>query len=223
MINSKYPVVLGIVTTLLTAGTLAVALSTMEANDAAAYPKQKGYHHYGGPAALKPGQYAAGTIASLQNDETGNPTWIVSGHWKASLTNYAKSGTYGGSSGNQTVNQTNFSAPTSVSAIEDSQLPTGGGFKAVLDMVMTNGSAMHNHQIYNFTLTDISMPDNSTIVYNGTTTVTMRDGPVHDVPVSAKVMEGNVLSIWLDPSRIDNHFGDTPIYGTITKAIDVLK
>ena len=67
------------------------------------------------------------------------------------------------------------------------------------------------------------MPDNSTMVYNGTTTVTMRDGPVHDVLVSAKVMEGNVLSIWLDPSRIDNHFGDTPIYGKITKAIDVMK
>ena len=32
------------------------------------------------------------------------------------------------------------------------------------------------------------MPDNSTMVYNGTTTVTMRDGPVYDVPVSAKVI-----------------------------------
>lgn len=195
MINVKYPVVLGIVASLLTAGTLAVALSTMEANDAAAYPKQKGYHHYDGPAALKPGQYAAGTIASLQNDEGGNPTWIVSGHWKAA---------------------------TNVSAVEDNQLPTGG-FKAVLDMVMTNGSAMHKHQIYNFTLTDMSMPDNTTMTYNGTATITMRDGPVHDVPISAKVMEGNVLSIWLDPSRLDNHFGDTPIYGTVTKAIDVMK
>ncbi|MGI0043022.1 MAG: hypothetical protein ACRD47_04860 [Nitrososphaeraceae archaeon] len=63
----------------------------------------------------------------------------------------------------------------------------------------------------------------TTIVYNGITTVTMRDGPVHDVPVSATVLGGNVLSIWLDPARIDNHFGDAPIYGTITKAIDIMK
>jgi hypothetical protein len=24
-----------------------------------------------------------------------------------------------------------------------------------------------------------------------------------------------VISIWLDPSRIDNHFGNTPIYGIV--------
>jgi hypothetical protein len=30
----------------------------------------------------------------------------------------------------------------------------------MLDMVMTNGSAMHRHQIYNFTLTDISREEN---------------------------------------------------------------
>ena len=27
---------------------------------------------------MKPGQYAGGTIASIQNDESGNPAWIVS-------------------------------------------------------------------------------------------------------------------------------------------------
>ena len=33
----------------------------------------------------------------------------------------------------------------------------------------------------------------------------MRDGPVPDVPMSATVMDGNVISLWLDPSLIDNH------------------
>jgi hypothetical protein len=28
---------------------------------------------------MQPGLYAFGTIASLQNDQNGNPTWIVSG------------------------------------------------------------------------------------------------------------------------------------------------
>ena len=38
-----------------------------------------------------PGQYAGGTIASIQNDENGTPAWIVSGLWKGALTNADKS------------------------------------------------------------------------------------------------------------------------------------
>ena len=49
-----------------------------------AYPQQKqGYSHH--DKMMRPGLYAFGTIASLQNDENGNPTWIVSGLWEGSL------------------------------------------------------------------------------------------------------------------------------------------
>jgi hypothetical protein len=96
-------------------------------------------------------------------------------------------------------------------------------FGASIDMVRTNGSAMHQHKIDNFTLTGMLMPDNTMMIYNGIVTITMREGPVQDVPISATVMDGNVISLWLDPSRIENHFGDTPIYGTVTKAVDVMK
>ena len=67
------------------------------------------------------------------------------------------------------------------------------------------------------------MPDNATMIYNGTVSITMKEGPVHDVPMSATVKEGNVLSLWLDPSKTDNHFGNTPIYGTVTKAVQIMK
>src|SRR5215207_3656957 len=54
-------------------------------NSAMAYPQQKqGYSHHN-KMMMQPGLYAFGTIASLQNDENGNPTWIVSGLWKGSL------------------------------------------------------------------------------------------------------------------------------------------
>jgi hypothetical protein len=51
----------------------------------------------------------------------------------------------------------------------------------------------------------------------------MRQGPVPDVPLSIKAMEDNVVSIWVDPTRVQNHFGNTPIFGTIEKLIEVHK
>jgi hypothetical protein len=164
------------------------------------YSQQKqGYSHHD-KMMMKPGSYAIGTIASLQNDENGNPIWIVSGLYKGSLTmnNKTQEGAATGSLPNATLN-------------------------SKFNMVMTNGSAMHDHRIYNFTLTDMSMPNNSTTVFNGTATITMRQGPVHDVPLSIKAMENNAVSIWVDPTKIQNHFGNTPIFGTIEKVLEVKK
>ena len=164
------------------------------------YSQQKqGYSHHD-KMMVKPGSYAFGTIASLQNDENGNPIWIVSGLYKGSLSmnNKTQDGAATGSLPNASLN-------------------------SKFNMVMTNGSAMHDHRIYNFTLTDMSMPNNSTTVFNGTATITMRQGPVHDVPLSIKAMENNAVSIWVDPTKIQNHFGNTPIFGTIEKLIEVEK
>jgi hypothetical protein len=159
---------------------------------------------------MQPGLYAFGTIASLQNDENGNPTWIVSGLWKGSLINKTQGG-----EGNQSTATAN--ASTATANLLNATL------HSKFNMVMTNGSAMHNHEVYDFTLTDISMPDNSTTVYNGTATITMRQGPVPDVPISIKAMDNNAVSIWVDPTKINNHFGNTPIFGTIAKLINVEK
>ncbi|MGH9975925.1 MAG: hypothetical protein ACRD8Z_08840 [Nitrososphaeraceae archaeon] len=189
-----------------------IMTSPIEGNQAAAaYPMdQRGDHGYGySHGNMKPGGYAAGTIASIQNDESGNPAWVLSGYWKASLTE--------GEAGNQSS-----SASNSTSVMEDMSNKVGK-FGATFDMAMTNGSALHQHQIDNFTLTGMSTPDNTTVIYNGTVTITMKEGPVRDVPVGATVMEGNVISLWLDPSKLDNHFGNTPIYGTVTKAVQIMK
>ena len=164
------------------------------------YSQQKqGYSHHD-KMMMKPGSYALGTIASLQNDENGNPIWIVSGFYKGSLSmnNKTQDGTATASLPNATLN-------------------------SKFNMVMTNGSAMHEHRIYNFTLTDMSMPNNSTTVFNGTATITMREGPVPDVPLSIKAMDNNAVSIWVDPTKIQNHFGNTPIFGTIEKLLEVEK
>ena len=178
-------------------------------SSAIAYAQQKqGYSPQN--KMVQPGLYAFGTIASLQNDENGNPTWIVSGLWEGSLTNKTQGG-----EGNQTATTTNASTATA-------SLPNAT-FHSKFNMVMTNGSAMHDHEIYDFTLADISKTNNSTIVYNGTATITMRQGPVPDVPISIKAMDNNTISIWADPTKVNNHFGDTPIFGIIAKLLNVEK
>jgi hypothetical protein len=188
-------------------------------SSAMAYPysqqKQEGYSHHG--KMMKPGLYAFGTIASLQNDENGNPTWIVSGLWKGSLSMNNKTQAGGG------ANQTTSTSPTTANATAATGSLPNATFNSKFDMVMTNGSAKHDHRIYDFTLTGISMPNNSTTVYNGTATITMRQGPVPDVPVSIKTMDNNTVSIWVDPTKVNNHFGNTPIFGTIEKLLKVEK
>jgi hypothetical protein len=159
-------------------------------------------NQYGGMS--KPGLYAAGTIASLQNDKNGNPAWIVSGFWKGSLTNLT-------SAMSSTINTTT-----------NKNLPTAT-FNAIFNMVMLNGTAMHKHEISNFTLTSISMPNEKTVVSNGTATITMKEGPVNAVPISVRTMDNNVISIIPDTAKTKDHFGNTPIYGTITRDVRINK
>jgi hypothetical protein len=156
-----------------------------------------------------PGQYAGGTIASIQNDENGTPAWILSGLWKGALTNTADKS-----------NQ-DLSTPT-VSNNNDDNLPTAT-FEAEFDMVMLNGSALHQHSIYNFTLADMMKIDDNNYQANGTATVTMKDGPVNNVPLSIKSMNNNVISIWVDPTKVNNHFGNTPLFGLIQQDILIKK
>ena len=50
-------------------------------------------------------------------------------------------------------------------------------------------------------------------VFNGTSTVTMREGPVTDVPTTITLLGDSAISIVFDPSRTNNHFGNSAIYG----------
>jgi len=191
----------------------AIIMAGIIQNNAIAYPQQKqGYSH--NKMMMQPGLYAFGTIASLQNDENGNPTWIVSGIWKGSIL-----------MGNETQgvgsNQTNTSSGANATSITAGS--PNATFNSKFNMVMTNGSGLHDHEIYDFKLTNMTMPNNTTTVYNGTATITMREGPVTNVPVSIKSMESKAINIWVDPAMINNHFGNTPIFGTIEKLLKVEK
>jgi hypothetical protein len=136
-------------------------------------------------------QYVFGSIDSIQNDKSGKPAWILSGFWKTNLINQSQ------------TNSENASA--------------GAIFNTSFRMIMTNGSGMHTHTITNFVLKNKSMPNKTTTVFNGTASASMREGIVTNIPISIKVMNNSVISIWLDPAKVKNHYGDTPIFGVIFK------
>ena len=140
-----------------------------------------------------------GDFASIQNNEEGVPAWIVAGNWTMNL-----SGPLQNSSSSPSADATSFDGS--------------------IRMVQLNGSAPHEHQLSNFSQTNsaYNATSNST-TFNGTMTVTLRDGPHPDVPASIKIMQDKTISVWFDPASVDNHFGNTPIFGLIQQDIVIKK
>jgi hypothetical protein len=159
----------------------------------------------------QPGEYIAGTIASIQNDKDYVPTWLLSGVWKGAIINIDKEEI-----------KADILPSNSINTNNDNDLPIAD-FEANFEMVMLNGSSLHEHTIYNFTLSDISMTDDKNYTFNGTTTISMKDSAVNDVPISIKILNNNVISIWTDQVKINNHSGNTPIYGQIIQDIVIKK
>jgi hypothetical protein len=159
----------------------AVLMATYPINHVRAYP-------YGSNI----GEYDFGTISSVQNDENGNPGWVLFGNWKGNLAN------------NQSLVEG-----------QGNETLAGESFDAQFEMVRLNGSAAHTHTITNFVASNSSQINNSTVMFNGTATASMREGPVTDIASSVTITGDKVISIWLDPSKINNHYGNTPIYGLV--------
>jgi hypothetical protein len=87
-------------------------------------------------------------------------------------------------------------------------------FNAAFYMIKTDGTAPHKHTISDFKMSGTPIVANNSTTFNGTSTVTMKEGPVKDVPTSIKFTDESSVSIWLDPTKTNNHFGSTLIYGT---------
>jgi hypothetical protein len=133
-----------------------------------------------------------GSIASLQNESNLGSAWILSGLWNTSLV------------------QELLSAQANVSYSGPSI------FNASFDMVKTDGTARHTHTISNFSERESSASNNNrTLIFNGTATVSMEEGPIENVSANLTMLNDNILSIWLDPRKTGNHFGDMPIYGIV--------
>ena len=87
---------------------------------------------------------------------------------------------------------------------------------ARMAMVMVNGSAMHQHSIYGFELENYTV-SNATHTYEGTATITMREGPVSGVPVVVEILNNSVIAMTIGPDEVESHFGTGPVYGTLSE------
>ena len=130
-----------------------------------------------------------GSISSIQNNETGKQSWILSGQWDLAIPKPLK------------INQTNP--------------PNAAIFNSGFEMIKTDGKSIHTHIISDFNLKGSAINGNA-LVLTGTATVTMKEGPVKDVPVSISILNQGALKLWIDPTKTSNHFGNTPIYGTVS-------
>jgi hypothetical protein len=82
-------------------------------------------------------------------------------------------------------------------------------------MMKLDGSSEHKHSI-NATITsaDFGRAGKSSIrTYGGTAIISMKEGPVSDVPIVIKLSSDGNMSIMPDRVKTKDHFGNTPIQG----------
>jgi hypothetical protein len=91
---------------------------------------------------------------------------------------------------------------------------TSPTFNASFHMVRTDGNASHTHDISDFVLIGEPVSRGNHTIFNGTSTVTMREGPITEVPTTITLLGDSGISIFVDPVKTNNHFGNTSIYGT---------
>jgi hypothetical protein len=144
---------------------------------------------------LVAGMVILASTASVAGGQVGNT--------KAGVFNYTQTD----SSGNTTwINSGNWSM-TGINSSSPS-------LTAIIEMAKPNGSAGHEHEINDFKLIGSPVIENQTIHLNGTSTITMRDGPVTNEPtVIALSLEK--IDIYFDPEDIKNHFENQSISGIV--------
>ncbi len=146
------------------------------------------------PPQLINDQFIFGPIAGLSENESGAVDWVMVGNWRSNIVN-----------------------DTSVQNNQSSDV-----FNAAIEMIRPDGTARHTHTLTDFVISSVSHPDNNSTLYNGTSTISLRDGPATDIPTSIQKSNDSVITINIDPESVDNHFGKLPIYG-VTINPDLIK
>jgi hypothetical protein len=127
-----------------------------------------------------------GEIGSIQSAHQGTFSWSTAGEWVMQLDGL----------------------------ITGRADPRIASFNATIHMVRLDGNVLHEHKIYNFNQSSVTHLGDDSTTFNGTMTVTLREGPVENVTGYIQIL-GDSIAIWIDPRAVDNHFGPTPIHGMV--------
>jgi hypothetical protein len=127
----------------------------------------------------------SGPINSIQYSTDGNPSWIVSGRWRIEV-NFDKAGI----------------VPMAIK-----------GLNATLVVIPIDGSDTQRYGLSDFKQ-DSQSYDNktNTSTIKGKLTMTSKT-PLENIAVVLKLINKNILTITLDPSKTRDQLGETPIYG----------
>ena len=89
-------------------------------------------------------------------------------------------------------------------------------FTSEFSMAKLDGSAKHKHNISDFKIAGKPATDSSGTTYTGTATITMKEKPATNVPVTILISNNGAFSIKVDQKATADHFGNTPIIGKVT-------
>ncbi|MDQ3848288.1 MAG: hypothetical protein M3261_04955, partial [Thermoproteota archaeon] len=127
-----------------------------------------------------------GEIGSIQAAHEGTFAWSTAGDWMVQLDG----------------------------PLEGRAEPKIQSFNATIHMVRLDGNVLHEHRIYNFNQSSVAQVGDDMTTFNGTMTVTLREGPKENVAGYIQFL-GDSIAIWVDPRAVENHFGPTPIHGMV--------
>jgi hypothetical protein len=128
----------------------------------------------------------SGPINSIQYSSDGNASWIVSGRWRMEV-NFDNS---------QVV-------PTAIK-----------GFNSTIVAIPMDGSDTQRYELSDFKQ-DSQSYDNktNTSTIKGKLTMTSKPLANQSIAVVLKIINNNIVTIALDPSKTRDQLGETPIYG----------
>ncbi len=89
-------------------------------------------------------------------------------------------------------------------------------FISRIAMVRPDGTSSHTHTVTNLAVSQHSI-EGTTHTVQGTATVALPDGPASGVPVVIRIVNDAVIAVWIGPEGVNGHFGDDPVYGTVSK------
>jgi hypothetical protein len=126
---------------------------------------------------------------------------------------------------------------------QNSSQPNSGAisFNATIDMVTVNNTGSHSHEMWGFKATGKNIrpeADSTVLTFNGTVNMEIEDVLYEDIPVSIEIIDsspitlsidtqtskvtpkwepggGGTIHLWIDPVKLPDHFGNTPIYGKL--------